>query len=90
MAISQESLSSKFQTNLKSFFGNPTGDSQMFVDFCDMMAKSVVDEMNENLAADVNEGDLTLIPTGLLDSVGGAVTGTTDLISGEIPAGRFK
>ena len=48
MAITQESLSSKFQTNLKGLFGDPDGDSEMFVAFCDMMAKSVIDEIHEN------------------------------------------
>lgn len=90
MAITQASLSARFQDNLKSLYGNPDGDNKMFVDFCDMMAKSVVDEMKANLAADVLDNDLTLVPTGLFDSTGGAVTGTSTLISGELPAGRFK
>lgn len=92
MAISKSSLSGKLQTKLKALFGNPDGDSQYFVDYCDAVAEAIVEEIQENLTATVADGDLTLTADSgtLLDNPGNPCSGSEDNIAGTIPAGGFN
>jgi hypothetical protein len=47
MALTQNSLSSKLQTEIKGLLGIPA-DNQRLVDVCDAIAKAVVDEIQAN------------------------------------------
>lgn len=65
MPISQSTLSAKIKTNILTT--ETATNDQKLQEFCDAIAKAVVDEIQQNL---------TLTPTGLSNS-GGPVTGTT-------------
>jgi hypothetical protein len=47
MALTQSSLSSKIETEIKGKFGNPD-DATVLKKFCDAVAKAVVDEIKAN------------------------------------------
>lgn len=83
MAITKASLSGKFQTKLQALFGAPT-DSQPFIDMCDALAESIVEEIQENLEAT----NLNVPAAGIFDSTSGACTGAST--TGTIAAGDFQ
>lgn len=47
MALSQSSLSTKIENEIKDLYGDPD-DPQRLKDFCDAVAKAVVDEITQN------------------------------------------
>ena len=53
------------------------------------MATAIVNEIQGNLQAAVNTADLTALP-GTFTSGTNPVTGSTNQISGTLPAGRFS
>ena len=90
MAMTESSLSTKLQTNLKSLFGNPDGDAQFFVDFCDMMAKSIVDEIQEEATIVLQAADINVNAGSFVDSVSLPVTGVGVSAAGTIAKGRIQ
>lgn len=47
MSLSESSLSGKLQTELQNIMGS-AGDNNQLSDFCDAIAKAVVDEITSN------------------------------------------
>jgi hypothetical protein len=69
MALLTTSLSGKIETEIKAVYGNPT-DSDKLKDFCDALAKAIVEEITTNA---VVVGTVTSGP-----GAGGDVTGTLE------------
>jgi hypothetical protein len=67
MALTQASLSGKIQAEIQSLYGTPA-DGAKLKNFCDAIAKAVVDEIQQNAQV---SGTVT---SGV--GAGGSVTGT--------------
>ena len=88
MSLNTSRLATAMKTQIEAQFGAPS-DATALQQFCTAMATAIVNEIQGNLQAAVNTADLTALP-GTFTSGTNPVTGSTNQISGTLPAGRFS